>query len=127
MKTAHELATELEDKIFLAMLDLSRSNAGPEFDLQTLCNELQIDADPMSLIGFTSDNEGFRGSRNVTTTSIRFTMNAEGRRHALALEKSFRPKSFGEKVKAVGPEWYAVLISLLSLGVSFAALFRDNN
>lgn len=127
MKTAHELATELEDKLFLAMLDLSRAGAGPEFDLPTICNDLHIKADPMALIGFTSDNEGLRGSGNGTTRTIRFTMNAEGRRHALALEKSFRPKSFGEKIKAVGPEWYAVVISLLSLGVSFAALFRDNS
>ncbi|MEH6756594.1 MAG: hypothetical protein V7676_03680 [Parasphingorhabdus sp.] len=92
---------ELEDALFLSMLNKTRSKMGPEFDLIALCEELKIEATKSDLIAFTSDNEGFRGTKNNTLQSIGFTMNAEGRRHALALEKKTRPKNLSERLSEI--------------------------
>ena len=83
---------ELEDLLFIAMLELSRAGADPEFDLVTLCSERQIIATPTELLRFTSDNDVIRGSSSNTHANIRFTMNADGWRHALQIEKSRKPK-----------------------------------
>jgi hypothetical protein len=113
---------QLEDEIFLAMLRLSRSGAGPQFDLITLCRELQISATPQQLLAFTSDNDGWRGLKDNTLNSIRFTMSAEGRRHALQLEEARRPRTFEDRLKAVTrSDW----IALGAFIVSIIALFKD--
>lgn len=92
---------ELEEELFLAMLDLSRANVDAEFDLMAVCNQLDIDAERTDLIRFTSDNEGIRGTGNNTYQSIRFTMNAEGRRHALSIEKARTPKTIRDRVSEI--------------------------
>lgn len=114
-------AIDLEDKLFLAMLEQARRGAGSEFDLVALCASLGIHAEPSELIAFTSDNDGLRGSRSLTTKSIRFTMNAEGRRHARALEDSLRPKTLRDRLRAIPrSDW----IALGALGISLIALFK---
>jgi hypothetical protein len=121
MKRLFDLATDLEDQLFLAMLEMSRAGAGREFDLSAVCRDLGIEAEPTELIAFTSDNEALRGSRNLTMASIRFTLNAEGRRHALALEQRFRPKTLKDRVIAIPrSDW----IALGALTISLIALLK---
>ena len=92
---------ELEDELFLAMLTHSRRGAGPEFDLPTLCEALGIGASKQQLLAFTSDNDGIFGSKNVTHQTIRFTLNADGRRHAKGLEEARRKPTIRERIKSV--------------------------
>ena len=107
---------ELEDALFLAMLNMSRANAGPEFDLVSLCDELRINADSMQLITFTADNEGLRGTRNNTVSKIRFTMNAEGLRHALELEQLRQPVTWRSRAMGIPrSDWIAIAAVLISL------------
>ena len=112
----------LEDCLFIAMLDLSRKGAGPEFDLVAICEDLGIEATSRQLLAFTSDNDGWRGQRNNTLQSIRFTLSAEGRRHALALEEKRRPRSIKDRITSVTrSDW----IALGALVVSAIALLKD--
>ena len=112
----------LEDEIFLAMLRLSRSGAGPQFDLMTLCRDLNIPAEPQQLLAFTSDNDGWRGLKDNTHSSIRFTMSSEGRRHALQLEESRRARTVRDRIRSINrSDW----IALGAFVVSVIALFKD--
>lgn len=121
MATAFDNATELEDRLFLAMIEMSRGGAGPEFDLVAVCRDRGIEAGPQELLAFTSDNDVLRGSRSNTMSSIRFTMNAEGRRHALDLEQRFRPKTLKDRIGSVPrSDW----IAIGALAISLIALFR---
>ncbi len=114
-------ADELEDRLFLAMLDLSRQGAGPEFDLQEVCRVKGIDATPQALLRFTVDNDVLRGSRNVGLKHIRFTMNADGRRHALELEKQ-KTRTWRDRVGGMSRgEWIGlagVLATIAGIGVA---------
>lgn len=119
LETALDSATDLEDRLFLAMLQLARNGAGPEFDLVAVCRDLGIEAGPQELIAFTSDNDGLRGSRHLTMSSIRFTMSAEGRRHARELEERFRPRTLRDRIGSVPrSDWIAIgalVVSLIAL------------
>jgi hypothetical protein len=113
---------ELEDGLFLAMLDLSRRGAGPEFDLVTINSERGFGASVEQLVSFTSDNDGLRGTRTTTHSSVRFTLNAEGKRHALQLEESRRPRTFKDRLLSfTRSDW----IALGAFIVSVFALFKD--
>jgi hypothetical protein len=113
---------ELEDELFLLMLRLSRSGAGPEFDLISICRDCNVSATPKQLLAFTSDNDGWRGAKSNTTSSIRFTLNAEGKRHALALEADRKSLTFFDRIRSIHrSDW----IALGAFMVSIIALFKD--
>jgi hypothetical protein len=100
----------LEDELFLAMLNLARAGAGPEFDFVAVCNEMRIEASPQQLLAFTSDNDGWRGEK------------AEGRRHALRLDEIRRPRTISDRFRSIArSDW----ISFSAFIVSVIALFKD--
>ena len=89
---------EFEDALFLAMLELSRTGAGPEFDLVEVCRSKNLAADAPDMSRFANDNDGLRGQKISTFQSFRFILNAEGRRHALQLERSKKPRTVRDRL-----------------------------
>ncbi len=119
MSRIFKLAHDIEDKLFLAMLELSREGEGAEFDLHAICRDLEISAGDDELMAFVSDNDGLRGKSGSTLSSLRFTLNAEGRRHARSLEEKLRPKTLIDKLNSFSrSDWIAIgafLVSLIAL------------
>jgi hypothetical protein len=119
---------ELEDKLFLAMLRRSRDGSGPDFNLKDICALDRIPASDEQLIAFVRDHDGVYGSKNLTFDYIYFSLNAEGHRHAIEIEKSRRPLSFtdrlaDEKFQKIGNLSISALSLLISLGALVVAIF----
>lgn len=112
-------AHDVEDKLFIAMLELRRKGAGPEFDLHTICSEHNIAAEDADLLSFVSDNEGLYGTSGSTLSSLRFTLSVEGQRHARKLEDKFKPKTVTDRLNSFSrSDWIAFgafLVSIIAL------------
>ena len=109
---------EFEDALFLALLNLDTADAGPEFDLVEVCRSQGIRANAPDITRFAMDNNGIRGRHDVTNTSASFALNAEGRRHALQLEKSRKPKTVRERIADV--PMGKGLWDIVKIGLGFA-------
>jgi len=126
--TAELAPDELENRLFREMLNLGRQGGGPEFDLVAVSKWADMSPRPQQLIAFVKDNEGRFGSGNITMQAIRFTLNAEGRRHAIELEKAERvaapvrwlTSDTAQKLMNVGN----FAVAALALAVAIAAYFK---
>ena len=111
--------------LLIALRNEEEATGEQNADLLAVCSKHGLPQNEDWLVRFINENSLW-GSGSCIGEHYHFSLNTNGLHYAVELREQQRPKSFFEKAKNTGPEWYAVGISLLSLGVSLAALFREN-
>ena len=110
---------------------MGRAGGGPEFDLGEVAKAAKLDVSQQGLLAFAKDADGIFGKRHVTMDSIRFTLNAEGHRKAVELDRdnrTFAPVRWltsetAQKLVNVGN----FFVAALALFVAAAAYLKATN
>jgi hypothetical protein len=110
--------------MLVALAEREQRTGEQHADLEEVCRDSGLPANEDWLVRFINENTLW-GAGSVIGNHYTYSLNTNGLHYGLELIEKSKPKSWFQRAKEVGPEWYAVAISLLSLLISVVALFRD--